>query len=296
MKHTLLLLLLCAFNADLHSQEWFETDDTWVHRYFIPFGTLGFSETEVLEEVTVNGVESYLLSVKATAINQANGDSVFVENEIICFEDSSRVYKLNEFMQFELLYDFTLSVGDSMTYYLDFSDNSCKDSIVYYLDSLSTLDVGGESLVVQHFSYYDLDWDIQGEKTVIEKIGDLQSNFDIKASHYCFTDQGGSWLCSFSNGEEEVGFLDEDCFQLPLNTSDLLVPSIDIFPNPVNASFSISNIESLKSVHIYDISGRVIADYVPQNTYDISELKQGVYVLKVLNEDGRISSTLLFKQ
>ena len=295
VKQFSLLILLTIFSSNLSSQSWFSDEDTWVYRYFAPFSYEGFAEIIVSEDLMVNGIESHLLSASITAIDQLNGDSIFSEVEIVCYEELGKVYKLNNDLVFELLYDFNMAVGDSITYYMDVQIDGCKDSIVYYLDSLSTIDFGNESLVVQHFSFEDVDWNFQGEKTVVERIGDLNSAFNIKASHSCLTDQPGAWVCSFGNGSAEVNILDEDCYELPVNTSDLSFEAPNIYPNPVNNSFSISNFDGLQSVLIYDMNGLLVSEYNPDSSYDISDFIQGVYVLKIIDKRNNISSSLLFK-
>ncbi len=296
MKQFFLLILLTIFSSNLSSQSWFNNEDTWVYRYFVPFSTEGFAEIIVSDQLMVNGKESHLLTNSITAIDQANGDSLFLEYEIVCYEELGKVYKLNDNSVFELLYDFNLEVGDSITYYMDEQFDGCKDSIVYYLDSLSTIDFGSESLTVQHFAFEDVDWNFQGEKTVVEGIGDLYSAFDIKALHSCLTDQGGAWVCSFSNGQDEINFLDEECDALPVSTLELGLEEMNVFPNPTDNHFSISNFDRLKQVLIYDINGRIVAQFPPNTSYDISDFRQGAYVLKVLDDEDKIFTSLLLKQ
>ena len=59
-----------------------------------------------------------------------------------------------------------------------------------------------------------------------------------------------------------------------------------IFPNPVKDNFSIRTLENVKSVNVFDASGRVVKSYSKADNYNISTLKPGTYYLQINTESG----------
>jgi len=59
--------------------------------------------------------------------------------------------------------------------------------------------------------------------------------------------------------------------------------NIQIFPNPTTQSFKIQNQNyvTIKSVEIYTVSGRKILSFNENTIYDISQLSNGIYIVKV---------------
>lgn len=298
MKPVISLLIMFFSTFQMNAQTWFDQDDAWTYSYFAPFATSGYSEFTVVDTITVNGKESVILKNQITAYDQQFEQFVSDEREIVCYEENDKVYKLNFEMEFELLYDFSLEVGDSIVYYFDYNmgNDECKDSIVYYLDSLSITEFAGEELQTQNFSFYDVDYDYQGTKMIIETIGDVGSAFDVKAFHNCILDQESFNLCAFNNIQNELKFTLEDCFSLPVSTDDILTESNRVYPNPSTDYFYVSDSEFLESLSIYNPMGILIKKFSPANSYDISVYEKGSYIIQMKDKDGRITSTVLIKQ
>ena len=70
--------------------------------------------------------------------------------------------------------------------------------------------------------------------------------------------------------------------------------SLQVYPNPTTYKLTIVNDENspqtITNIEIYDITGRIVGTYRirPENTtIDVSQLKPGVYVLKIGNYTGR---------
>jgi len=75
---------------------------------------------------------------------------------------------------------------------------------------------------------------------------------------------------------------------------------IDIYPNPANDMLQVSSDKSIKSVTAYDIAGKkvmeVAFDNVLQKSIDISGLREGMYILKVLTGTDNVYSAKFMKQ
>lgn len=69
--------------------------------------------------------------------------------------------------------------------------------------------------------------------------------------------------------------------------------NIEVYPNPVKSKLYINSQSILKSVSIYDISGRKIQDIKKTNSSSLSSinfenLSKGIYFIKVISENGQL--------
>ncbi|VAV83085.1 1,4-alpha-glucan branching enzyme, partial [hydrothermal vent metagenome] len=83
-----------------------------------------------------------------------------------------------------------------------------------------------------------------------------------------------------------------------LGTKDL-VSNLDlvVYPNPVNSAFSIN--KDVSEIKIFDITGKLIktfkGGFVKGASFDISNLSQSLYILKITNNSGQQQATKLVK-
>lgn len=71
--------------------------------------------------------------------------------------------------------------------------------------------------------------------------------------------------------------------------NQLAEQGISLFPNPVSTQLTVSNSEVINSLRIFDLTGRMVySQTANSNTVQInvSELKQGVYVMQVMTANG----------
>ena len=73
---------------------------------------------------------------------------------------------------------------------------------------------------------------------------------------------------------------------------------IYLYPNPATSYFTLNT--TISKVEIYSITGQLVksfnANQSKENQYPISELNQGIYIVKTLNENNQIKEMKLFKQ
>lgn len=75
-----------------------------------------------------------------------------------------------------------------------------------------------------------------------------------------------------------------------LNTSDFEQIDINVYPNPVATTLSISNIEQInpKSIKIYNYLGQEVLDHKHlSSTINVSSLAKGTYILSIESEDSK---------
>lgn len=82
-----------------------------------------------------------------------------------------------------------------------------------------------------------------------------------------------------------------------LSVEEVTTSAFAIFPNPVNDSFKTN--KSLNGLHIYDITGKLVksftGEFTKNDSYDISSLTQGMYLVKIENENGESITSKLVK-
>lgn len=83
-----------------------------------------------------------------------------------------------------------------------------------------------------------------------------------------------------------------------LATTDVIKDQISVYPNPVKDFLKISNIQDIKKVNIYDMSGKLVFMKELNNKnadLDLSKLNSGIYILKV-NSGKEVKAFKLIKK
>lgn len=72
---------------------------------------------------------------------------------------------------------------------------------------------------------------------------------------------------------------------------------ISLSPNPVKNQFTLSGINKITAVEVYDISGKLVkqfdAESLSKNTFDVSRLKTGNYVVKIKTANDSFTKNLI---
>jgi len=76
------------------------------------------------------------------------------------------------------------------------------------------------------------------------------------------------------------------------------ITNYSIFPNPSNGTFELRGDESLvKQVKIYDELGRLIKQLDDRKkNIDLSELQEGIYIVKIETDNGNLNQKLIIKK
>ena len=73
--------------------------------------------------------------------------------------------------------------------------------------------------------------------------------------------------------------------------------SFKIYPNPVNNSFNIN--KSANELRIYDLTGKLVktfkGEFTQNKSFDISELNDSIYLVKIKNNEGQVLTSKLIK-
>ena len=82
-----------------------------------------------------------------------------------------------------------------------------------------------------------------------------------------------------------------------MTVNDVQNNPFTIYPNPVKSSFKINKM--VNDLRIYDITGKLVKSFSgtfsDQEAYNISNLNQGLYLVKIENNTGAVQTSKLIK-
>jgi hypothetical protein len=182
-----------------------------------------------------------------------------------------------------LIYDFSLSIGDSISigYMPEY----------YHIDSITSVEINGTTRNKYWISQEDYDWN----DTWIEGIG---SNKGIVQGMMLIG--GWSWLLCMSDYGELIYMNPnyESCYLITeINETEKQL--IHIYPNPAKNTLIIENVENfgIKSISILNQNGQEIKQFESRlEQLDLSEIKSGLYFLRISLENGQLIKKIVIEK
>jgi hypothetical protein len=101
---------------------------------------------------------------------------------------------------------------------------------------------------------------------------------------YTYTDGNG---CS---GTAQETIVVDACSGIAENTINF-----ELYPNPAQESFVVISDQAISRVEVLDMSGRTINVYEANDSYDVSNVPNGMYLIKVATESGMSVERLMIK-
>ena len=71
-----------------------------------------------------------------------------------------------------------------------------------------------------------------------------------------------------------------------LNTLPDHISRIEVYPNPTVAYFELKSFYQVEQIDVFDLEGRKVETFQHQQRYNIKELKEGIYLLKIVTKKG----------
>ncbi|MFD0964719.1 aryl-sulfate sulfotransferase [Pseudofulvibacter geojedonensis] len=86
---------------------------------------------------------------------------------------------------------------------------------------------------------------------------------------------------------ENINSISDNCKTLNVEEFVLGENRFKIYPNPINYEFKISGEESIESIQVFNLTGKIVLEYTqPLNSYKVSELPPGMYFVKIRTKKG----------
>ncbi len=172
--------------------------------------------------------------------------------------------------------DYDINSGGTLTPKIYVFNNSLPSTQLKNVVILSNFDVTNQN-VTPNFPYVGLWYDLM----------DATGNTNINVS---------STTAPISIAAGQFKMYGNKASTLSIDTADLN-SQFKIYPNPVNNAFYINT--SVNELNIFDMTGKLVKTYkgnfTDTDAFDISDLKQSIYLVKIENSNGQLLTSKLIK-
>lgn len=113
---------------------------------------------------------------------------------------------------------------------------------------------------------------------------------------YNFYNAGEGWKNSAFRGALMIRpVMGKDLYFIGLEENQGDANAIALYPNPAGTYVRIDGVDeiSCKEISIFDLTGRLVKQYSHCNELNVSDLRDGVYMLRVVNKDGSFATAKL---
>lgn len=191
------------------------------------------------------------------------------------YEDWSKLHKLKiEEPVFEG--DYSITSG-SLTPRIDVFDNSIPTTELKNVIILANFDVTSQTVNTDFPSGVTSTWYDLMDPTGNTTVANSTTTISIPAGQFRI----------LGNKASDV-----------LNVQDESFLGFSLYPNPTQTTFNINM--NVSNVEIYDLTGKLVksfnGEFTLVNSFDISTLNSGMYMVKVQNENNQMLTTKLIKQ
>lgn len=116
-------------------------------------------------------------------------------------------------------------------------------------------------------------------------------NFNMMSIFFNFGTDGAT-------AGEKTYYFDNVSYATPLAISTFDAAKISMYPNPVTSSLSISSVEKIDAILIYNVIGQEVMNLKVNNTnavINVSNFQNGIYIVKAFSE-GKVSTSKFIKE
>lgn len=220
------------------------------------------------------------------------GDDLF-------YQDGDQIYYLKN-ASLHLIYDFDVSVGDTLTFEMlgcDYSEIDNIFEVKVIVSAVDVIEIDGQLLKQVTCDW--LTWDSVYDNypyVYIEKIGSLR----ISVEDYVFCEFGYPPLLPFLRcyQDEDISFQTprflaeggEQCDQITSNTEAFYQPLVKCYPNPFQSQLFVeSSYTEEIEVQLYNTFGQLVAQAAGEGiiSLEIAHLPSGHYYASLRNAAGQ---------
>ncbi len=172
--------------------------------------------------------------------------------------------------------DYDINSGNTLTPKIYVFDNSLPSTQLKNVVVLSNFDVTSQN-VTPNFPYTGIWYDL------MDPTGN--TNINVTSTTSPISIPAGQFRM-FGNQSSTLSIEDVD-----------LGSQFKIYPNPVNNAFNIN--QPVAELNIYDLTGKLVktfkGDFTENDSFDISDLKQSIYLVTIENSNGQSLTSKLIK-
>lgn len=249
----------------------------------------GFAPGSVeIEVITVTGIDT----IDGQACKRLEGNFLCAGESVEhIYQDGSKIYRYGG-GTFNLLYDFAALPGTSWT----IENLPHEPSLLTVLvDSITQLSVNNDLVDVQHISLIQdipKDW-CWGTQQIIDGVG----MFGMLFPEIGTCDPYVQGLRCYESELVNYNFTNIACDStwLLLNNNVLTEEvNINIFPNPTADKVFVESVHSNLAIQIFDAMGKHLTT-TNESTIDINTWPNGIYYLKILQEEQILKTSKIVK-
>ena len=198
-------------------------------------------------------------------------------------EENGKVWKRKSATDI-LIYDFTAQVGDT----LRFGDFQEFDYFV--VDSISIEQIGGTD---RRKFWFGLEYDFMGEPVAIETWTEgIGSDMGLLFSGWYYTTGGYYKALCFHQNEELVWQNDYYGTCMIDALEEEVAPAVSVYPNPASETVRIEGIGPAE-VQLHNALGQLVKTVENTHEINVAGLPQGVYLLRIRDEEGKVFTAKL---
>ena len=219
--------------------------------------------------------------------------------EFIYEENNRWYYYHKQYESFKLLYDFSATVGDTITVesweHNEWVSILQGDSLFYMkIDSIDYIPF--DTLMLKRFFVsYDLQDDSKIEfspgswrDTIIEGIGNTTSLFHGIVDGLCHDFYSVKLRCFTDADLGTLKFVNIACDTSTLGLKDKTMVLFRVSPNPVNSMLFLKDLPIQgKSISIYSQTGKLVRSINYQESINVEAIDSGMYTLLVEDQNGK---------
>ena len=291
-------LFFCLSN--IFGQSWYPLGAQWYfdQQMLLDYPAHGYTKYTVESDTLI--ALKHAKKIISRSYNFHNGNEGQV-TPFFMLEENSKVFRWTG-SEYKLIYDFTLSPGDTLA--MEVINLDCDSITPIIIDSIGMIDIMGKSLNVQYISYTEY-WPFGYPNSY--KIHDMIFERVGRTEEFNYTPVCGFDSAPWENlqlrcyNDTDISFKSDWWFQYfhdaPCDTlidgstsiiTDNLSGQIMIYPNPCRNELNIIHPTSaIKNVLLYNSVGLLINSYEPNNVFiklNIETFVSGIYYVHIITE------------
>ncbi|WP_396146656.1 T9SS type A sorting domain-containing protein [Flavobacterium sp.] len=273
---------------------------SWSYANLLPFESRSIyvtlninTPTDINYPVNIGDILQFTTSILPIAGDETTSDNTFLFNQTVVGS-----YDPNDITCIEGTSVSPSLIGEYLHYVINFENTGTAavenvvvkatiDTTKFNLNSLQLLNTSHPSYVkitgnIVEFIFENIALDTGGHGNILLKIrskGTLQSGDNVSNRGDIFFDY---------NAPIDTGIANT-IFQSLNNSAFEKDNSVVIFPNPTQSIINVKSENSIKSIQLYDVQGRLLQTKLTDeisSSIDISDKSKGIYFLKVTSDKG----------